>query len=255
MGADHRYTGQMSGQNAKPPPTVAELFAELFRELTNLDSRVWRTLRTLVRPGAYAAEWQAGHRDHVFPPIRIYLIGSTLYFLAGGGILFSELVSRDLGEWFSDCQAGPIACRFLQDAAYTRTLGWIAIARILTLVPFALLLVLAWPRGAPRVAPAFVLSMNFYTIAFLFSTLSVMVWLPLHYWQSDWSAVIVGRNVMLLERILLLVWLILALRRVTSRSWLVCVLIGTVMALFDQWMLNFLVFGLVSGITQGLLSY
>ncbi len=243
----------MGRKNANSLPTVGELFAELYRELTNLDSRVWRTLRNLVRPGAYAADWQAGRRDHVLPPIRLYLIGSTLYFLAGGGILFSELVSRDLTEWFSDCESGQISCRFLQDAAYTRTLGWIAIARVLTVFPFALLLALTWPRGESRVAPAFVLSMNFYTIAFLISTLSVVAWFPVQHWQPEWSAVTIGMNVLRLERALVLVWLILALRRVTSRHWLTCILIGTVVSLFDHWMLNFM-FGLVTGITLELLS-
>ncbi len=235
------------------PPTLAELFAELYRELTTLDSRVWRTLRNLVCPGVYAADWQAGHRGHVLPPIRIYLIASTLYFLAGGGILFAELVSHDIGEWVNDCEAIGLSCRFLQDAVYSRTLGWIAIARVLTLFPFALLLALAWPRGTPRVAPAFVLAMNYYTLAFLMSALLAMIWIPLQNWQPEWSAQTVGENALRLERVLMLAWLSLALRRVTSRSWLACILIGTALSLLDHQMLIIIVFGMVVGMTQALI--
>lgn len=244
----------MSRQTRNRAPTLVELLAELYRELTSLDSRVWRTLRDLVRPGVMAADWQAGRREHVFPPIRLYLIGSALYFLTGGGILFSELVSRDISELVSGSEAAGLSSRFLHDAVYTRTVGWIAISRALTLIPFALLLALVWPRRKPRVAPAFVLSMHFYTLGFLLSALSAAVWLPVQYWQPEWSATTVGSNALYFERGLLLVWLVLSLRRLTSRSWLTCILAGALLSWFDHWMLHFAAFGMVTGFTHALIA-
>jgi len=84
-----------------------------------------------------------------------------------------------------------------------------------------------------------VLSINFYTIAFLISTMSVVAWFPVQYWQPEWSPVTPLCSP--------------PIRRETSRKWLTCILFGTVMSLFDHWMLNSL-FGLVIGATLELLS-
>ncbi len=82
----------LCGQRHEPhPPTVGHLLGETFETLTHADSRLWRTLRTLLaRPGALTREWSARHRAGYLPPIRLYLVLSVVFFLmvalgAGGG--------------------------------------------------------------------------------------------------------------------------------------------------------------------------
>lgn len=73
----------LCGQRHDPhPPTVGHLLGETFETLTHADSRLWRTLRTLLaRPGRLTKEWSAGHRADYLPPIRLYLVLSVVFFL------------------------------------------------------------------------------------------------------------------------------------------------------------------------------
>jgi hypothetical protein len=73
----------LCGQRHEPrPPTVGHLLGETFETLTHADSRLWRTLRTLLaRPGELTREWFAGHRASYLPPIRLYLVLSVVFFL------------------------------------------------------------------------------------------------------------------------------------------------------------------------------
>ncbi|MFM7708145.1 MAG: DUF3667 domain-containing protein [Gammaproteobacteria bacterium] len=73
----------LCGQKHEPhPPTVGHLVGETFETLTHADSRLWRTLSTLLaRPGQLTREWFAGHRASYLPPIRLYLVLSVVFFL------------------------------------------------------------------------------------------------------------------------------------------------------------------------------
>jgi len=73
----------LCGQKHEPhPPTVGHLLGETFETLTHADSRLWRTLSTLLaRPGRLTTEWFAGHRASHLPPIRLYLVLSVVFFL------------------------------------------------------------------------------------------------------------------------------------------------------------------------------
>lgn len=73
----------LCGQKHEPhPPTVGHLLGETFESLTHADSRLWRTLGTLLaRPGELTREWFAGRRASYMPPIRLYLVLSVAFFL------------------------------------------------------------------------------------------------------------------------------------------------------------------------------
>lgn len=73
----------LCGQKHEPhPPTVGHLLGETFETLTHADSRLWRTLRTLLtQPGTLTTEWFAGHRARYLPPIRLYIVLSLGFFL------------------------------------------------------------------------------------------------------------------------------------------------------------------------------
>lgn len=59
-----------------------ELIKEATGNLTDLDSRIWRTLRPLFfRPGLLTREYLAGRRARYIPPFRLYLILSLVFFV------------------------------------------------------------------------------------------------------------------------------------------------------------------------------
>jgi hypothetical protein len=71
------------GQRAKVRVlSLGTLLRDLFGDLTNFDSRIWRTLRPLAfSPGALTVEFLRGRRTHYSPPFRMYLILSVAFFL------------------------------------------------------------------------------------------------------------------------------------------------------------------------------
>lgn len=71
------------GQKDDPHrPTFGHFVAETFESLTHADSRLWRTLWTLLlRPGLLTAEYFAGRRERYLPPVRLYIVFSVTYFL------------------------------------------------------------------------------------------------------------------------------------------------------------------------------
>ncbi len=61
--------------------SMKEVAGDVTHSLLHLDSRVWRTLRLLVRkPGELTREFIAGRHQMYIPPFRLYLAVSILYF-------------------------------------------------------------------------------------------------------------------------------------------------------------------------------
>lgn len=61
--------------------SMREVAGDVAHSLLHLDSRVWRTLRLLVRrPGELTREFIAGRHQRFLPPFRLYLAISLLYF-------------------------------------------------------------------------------------------------------------------------------------------------------------------------------
>jgi hypothetical protein len=71
------------GQRAKVRVlSLGTLLRDLVGDLTNFDSRIWRTLKPLAfRPGKLTVEYLQGRRTHYSPPFRMYLILSLAFFL------------------------------------------------------------------------------------------------------------------------------------------------------------------------------
>lgn len=65
--------------------TLREVLGDVFGELFELDSRLWRSLGPLVaRPGLLTREYVAGRRARYLSPFRMYLGMSLLFFIVGG---------------------------------------------------------------------------------------------------------------------------------------------------------------------------
>lgn len=62
---------------------LGHLMGQFFGAMTDLDSRFWRSIRSLLfRPGVLSRDYIAGRRTHWLPPITLFLIANVLYFLA-----------------------------------------------------------------------------------------------------------------------------------------------------------------------------
>lgn len=71
------------GQEAVSDPSLRRWLGDLAEDLFNLDSRAWRTVRTLmIAPGRLSEEYRAGRRARWVAPMRLYLITSLLVFAA-----------------------------------------------------------------------------------------------------------------------------------------------------------------------------
>jgi hypothetical protein len=71
------------GQRAKVRVlSLGTLLRDLFGDITNFDSRLWRTFRPLAfKPGTLTVEYLRGRRTYYSPPFRMYLILSVVFFL------------------------------------------------------------------------------------------------------------------------------------------------------------------------------
>ena len=77
-----RYCSDCGQKDDPHRPTFGHFVAETIESLTHADSRLWRTLWTLlVRPGLLTAEYFAGRRERYLPPVRLYIVFSVTYFL------------------------------------------------------------------------------------------------------------------------------------------------------------------------------
>ncbi|MGI9245670.1 MAG: DUF4286 family protein, partial [Steroidobacteraceae bacterium] len=95
--------------------SLGGLLRDLLGDLTDFDSRIWRTLRPLAfKPGWLTTEYLRGRRTLYTPPVRMYLILSVVFFLAtsigadpGGAIEFGPGVSSN-GDAGSGSGAQPV---------------------------------------------------------------------------------------------------------------------------------------------------
>ena len=76
--------------------SMKEVAGDVTHSLLHLDSRVWRTLRLLVRrPGDLTREFIAGRHQLYIPPFRLYLAVSILYFALSALLPESGLFDLD----------------------------------------------------------------------------------------------------------------------------------------------------------------
>jgi hypothetical protein len=74
----------MCGQHRmEPPRTFWALMAEWISAYFNLEGKLWTTLRLLVtQPGELSLEYFRGRRTRYFPPLKMYLTMSVIFFSA-----------------------------------------------------------------------------------------------------------------------------------------------------------------------------
>lgn len=88
------------GQRSVPPrPTTRELVGDAYGELVGWDGKLARTVRLLlVHPGGLTREVIEGRRIHYVTSVKLYLMCSVLYFLVQAGAPLPDLgASFDVG--------------------------------------------------------------------------------------------------------------------------------------------------------------
>ena len=177
-----------------------ELVADVARETFDLDGRAWRTLKTLFRrPGLLTSEFLAGKRRSYTPPLRLYLFISVSFFVlmawvAGQGILLEpgQTTGAD-----ADVQA-----RFLAEV--------LPRLMFLLLPAFALLLKLLLHKRL--YLDHLVFSVHLHSAAYI--VLVFMV--PIENVAETFRPALIAQLLLLAY---LVVYMVLALRRVYATNW------------------------------------
>jgi hypothetical protein len=82
------------------------LAAQLFSLVTDLDGRLWGSLRALLlRPGLLERDYMAGRRRRWLPPVTLFLLANLVYFMAP--------LRADFDLSFVDQVPGPVAVEAL----------------------------------------------------------------------------------------------------------------------------------------------
>ncbi len=77
-----QYCGECGQRARSRMISLWELLREAFDDLFDVDSRLWRTLLTLLfRPGLLTRDYLRGRQARYMPPFRTYLVLSLLFFI------------------------------------------------------------------------------------------------------------------------------------------------------------------------------
>jgi hypothetical protein len=221
-----RFCGGCGQENTDYRVSLRRLTGDLFEELFQLESRLWRTLGTLVRrPGLITCEYNAGRRVRYTTPLRLYLLASVAYFALAsvmparpvtvGELNFSEHERQELRSM----PASPLGKRLRERVltlsqsdprAVARRVGaafdsQVPKAMALLLPAFALLTWLFFRRRRLFFVEHLVLALHVHAFAF-----SMMFVAKLTQRDAVLTLAFVGSAV----------WTVLALRRVFATSWL-----------------------------------
>jgi hypothetical protein len=97
-----RFCPECGQENTNYRVSLGRLVGDLFEELFQLESRLWRTLWTLFRrPGLLTREYNAGRRVAFTTPLRLYIIASVAYFFVGS-VMTPDKVSPNVKLDFGD---------------------------------------------------------------------------------------------------------------------------------------------------------
>jgi hypothetical protein len=93
------FCGRCGQENTDYRVSIKRLGGDLAEELFQLESRLWRTLWTLLRrPGLLTTEYNAGRRVRWTTPLRLYLIASVAYFAVASLVPGDATIVASLDE-------------------------------------------------------------------------------------------------------------------------------------------------------------
>jgi hypothetical protein len=216
--------------------SLRRMLAEAWSELSDTDSRLWRSLRGLAVPGRLTRAWLDHEWSRHLPPLRLYLIASGVYFLLAWDVGFQ--LGADL---LRSAPAGTVqpqlTAMYSDPAAVDLASDLTALMKFLFVIPMGYWLALLHLGNRRPVGEHMVFSLHYTTVDFaLFSLLAPLIAL-----SPDSLKVMVFSVSTQLALLPMGLWAILAVRRVYGRSWPSSVLRGLAILMMD------LVLNLVSG--------
>jgi hypothetical protein len=219
-----RFCPECGQENTTYRVSLGRLVGDLFEEVFQLESRLWRTLWALFRrPGLLTREYNAGRRVAYTTPLRLYLLTSVVYFFAIAVVPPANVVQvrQDLKQEHVDVEHLAPANNWidkrvrarlgitdkLDPAEVTRRGREIFVANVprvlAVLVPFFALLLMLFFRGRFYVEHL-VFSLHMHAFFFAAGTLIELLRL---------------RIVGVVAPLATVVWALVALRSVYQQSW------------------------------------
>src|SRR4051812_46958389 len=175
---------------------LRKLTVEAFHSLTNVDSRLIRSIRALLfRPGALTIAYLEGPRKPYIAPFQLFLLANLLFFAVQSTTtdkifstpLDSHLHGQDWSALARDLVAKRLDDKHMSLQAYTPLFDHVVAVNARSLiflmaVPFALLLVLIFLRNSRPFAAHIVFTLHFYAfqlvlLSMLLLALAVQAWL------------------------------------------------------------------------------
>lgn len=89
------FCGECGQRSVPADPTIAEIAADAWQELSGYDGRIAATFRALLHPGRLTIDYLQGRRARYLSPVRLYLIVSVVYFVIAASV---PRTASDSGE-------------------------------------------------------------------------------------------------------------------------------------------------------------
>jgi hypothetical protein len=173
---------QDCGQRRTRPEhlTVRYFLKNLFGELTELDSKIFRTLTALLfRPGHLTAEYLADRKERYVAPVKLYLIISAVFFLLAWDAMLEIANFRQ--EMLSDpsFQNLPLPGNVGQDIFFPRWFekagDYSAFTRFASVIGLGLCLAVLYLGMRRFYVEHLIFAFHYY--AFDFAFFSILIWL------------------------------------------------------------------------------
>ena len=184
--------------------TLRHFLGQLLGALTDLDSRLLRSLGALVfRPGLLGAEWLAGRRAHWLSPLALFLLVNLLYFIAPPLSDFNLSLDEQWLQWYGGWARALVDARLAErgielDAfAAAYRLEAYSLAKLMIIVHPLLLAPVLWllhfRRGMPLV--------EHLAVALQVCALALLILLVLPWIAAAWYRLFPGPEVTQLPRV------------------------------------------------------
>jgi hypothetical protein len=180
------FCAQCGQRHKSPNPTVSDVVREAASEVSDIDGRLFRTVRWLLtRPGFLTNELFFGRRASYVGPVRLYLTFSVLYFAVSALAVNPRLdiqngvIDLGLGQTvFARGDLTPEArAELLEDATKMRDVRAAWLPRLMfVLVPLAALFVmLVTPRSGRNYPQHLYFAMHAQSVVFVALALSALL--------------------------------------------------------------------------------
>lgn len=215
--------------------SLAELGGEALESLTDVDGRIWRTLRVLVtRPGELTRAYMRGARVPYLRPVQLFLLTNVVYFVWAAWVgehvfdtpLSVHFANTNYGDWAEGLVEQRVASRGIDAAEYARAFDSAASVRARTLIGamvpmFAALLALLQHRKHRTAVEHLTFSLHLYTVLLVLAIVQrfVVQW-PALLWMRVTGAEVAGDTLVTGFVLASLgLYCALALRRVYADGW------------------------------------